>query len=117
MRDAPGRQASRTHQWQAWLRPRQSGFVPAPLGSAPWLTQLAQSFGSDNHAGVHPAVLAAITAANVGDAVAYGDDELTRSVLDRAVCASPARSRLTLSSTAPLPMSSALACCCGLMRR
>jgi threonine aldolase len=36
-----------------------------------------KSFGSDNHAGVHPAVLAAITAANSGDTVAYGADDLT----------------------------------------
>jgi len=36
-----------------------------------------KSFGSDNHAGVHPAVLRAITEANPGDAVAYGADEWT----------------------------------------
>ncbi len=36
-----------------------------------------KSFGSDNHAGVHPAVLRAIVAANAGDAVAYGADEWT----------------------------------------
>jgi threonine aldolase len=39
-----------------------------------------KSFGSDNHAGMHPAVLAAISAANAGDAVAYGDDEVTQAV-------------------------------------
>lgn len=39
-----------------------------------------KSFGSDNHAGVHPAVLSALTAANTGDATAYGDDPLTRGV-------------------------------------
>src|SRR5579864_4549838 len=33
-----------------------------------------KSFGSDNHAGVHPAVLRAIVDANPGDAVAYGAD-------------------------------------------
>ncbi|GAA1023605.1 threonine aldolase [Acrocarpospora pleiomorpha] len=37
-----------------------------------------KSFGSDNHAGVHPEVMAAISAANVGDAVAYGADRWTR---------------------------------------
>ncbi|GAA0422971.1 threonine aldolase [Acrocarpospora corrugata] len=37
-----------------------------------------KSFGSDNHAGVHPDVMAAIAAANVGDAVAYGTDQWTR---------------------------------------
>jgi threonine aldolase len=36
-----------------------------------------KSFGSDNHAGVHPAVLQAIVDANAGDAVAYGADERT----------------------------------------
>ena len=36
-----------------------------------------KSFGSDNHAGVHPAVLHAIAAANQGDAVAYGADAWT----------------------------------------
>jgi threonine aldolase len=36
-----------------------------------------KSFGSDNHAGVHPAVLRAIMDANSGDAVAYGADEWT----------------------------------------
>ena len=36
-----------------------------------------KSFGSDNHAAVHPAVLHAIAAANQGDAVAYGDDAWT----------------------------------------
>lgn len=36
-----------------------------------------RTFGSDNHAGVHPSVLAAVAAANAGDAVAYGNDQLT----------------------------------------
>jgi threonine aldolase len=36
-----------------------------------------KSFGSDNHAGTHPAVLQSIVDANAGDAVAYGADELT----------------------------------------
>ena len=36
-----------------------------------------KGFGSDNHAGVHPAVLQAIVDANAGDAVAYGADERT----------------------------------------
>ncbi len=42
------------------------------------MTLVRKSFGSDNHAGAHPAVLHALTLANAGDAVAYGDDELTR---------------------------------------
>ncbi|HXW88895.1 MAG TPA: beta-eliminating lyase-related protein [Streptosporangiaceae bacterium] len=39
-----------------------------------------KSFGSDNHAGVHPAVLRAIMDANSGDAVAYGADAWTGQV-------------------------------------
>jgi threonine aldolase len=45
-----------------------------------------KSFGSDNHAGAHPAVLTALTAANIGDATAYGDDPLTEGVTAR-LCA------------------------------
>lgn len=37
-----------------------------------------KSFGSDNHAGAHEAVLNAVIAANTGDATAYGEDEWTR---------------------------------------
>ncbi len=36
-----------------------------------------KSFGSDNHAGTHPAVMRAIVEANSGDAVAYGSDPWT----------------------------------------
>ena len=39
------------------------------------------SFGSDNHSGVHPAVLAAIADANVGHVPAYGADPFTRVAL------------------------------------
>ncbi|MFF5205224.1 threonine aldolase family protein [Streptosporangium sp. NPDC000396] len=41
-----------------------------------------KSFASDNHAGVHPAVLAAIIEANTGDAPAYGEDPWTRAMED-----------------------------------
>ena len=37
-----------------------------------------KSFGSDNHAGTHDAVLRLLTLANEGDAVAYGDDPWTQ---------------------------------------
>lgn len=40
------------------------------------------SFGSDNHAGVHPEVLAAIVAANSGHAHAYGDDDVSVRLAD-----------------------------------
>jgi threonine aldolase len=41
------------------------------------VTSARKSFGSDNHAGAHPAVLQAMAEANSGDAVAYGDDPWT----------------------------------------
>lgn len=41
-----------------------------------------RGFGSDNHAGVVPEVLAAVLAANQGHAHAYGDDEWTRLATD-----------------------------------
>lgn len=40
------------------------------------------SFGSDNHSGVHFTVIAALQQANTGFCPAYGDDLLTRSVID-----------------------------------
>jgi threonine aldolase len=40
-------------------------------------------FASDNYAGVHPAVLAAIAAANGGFAPAYGDDDWTFALQER----------------------------------
>jgi threonine aldolase len=42
-----------------------------------------KSFGSDNHAGVHPEVMRAILQANSGDAVAYGGDQWTEEALGR----------------------------------
>jgi threonine aldolase len=41
---------------------------------------MTKSFGSDNHAGTHPAVMRAISEANAGDAVAYGADPWTERV-------------------------------------
>jgi threonine aldolase len=38
---------------------------------------MRKSFGSDNHSGMHPAVMRAIVEANTGDAVAYGADPWT----------------------------------------
>ena len=37
-----------------------------------------RSFASDNNASVHPAVLAAISEANTGHTVGYGDDPYTQ---------------------------------------
>ncbi|WP_018988470.1 threonine aldolase family protein [Aromatoleum toluclasticum] len=42
-----------------------------------------QHFASDNYAGICPEAMAAFTAANVGHAGAYGEDEWTRRVSDR----------------------------------
>ncbi|MGH3281767.1 MAG: beta-eliminating lyase-related protein, partial [Trebonia sp.] len=36
-----------------------------------------KSFGSDNHAGTHPAVMRAVVEANTGDAIPYGGDPWT----------------------------------------
>ncbi len=54
------------------------------VSQAPTLPAPPQvSFASDNSAGVHPAVLAALEAANHGHVLAYGDDDLTRRVEQR----------------------------------
>ena len=43
----------------------------------------ARSFASDNNAGVHPEVIAAIAAANHGHTVGYGDDPYTASAVQK----------------------------------
>ena len=43
----------------------------------------SRAFSSDNWAGVHPEVVAAIVAANSGHASSYGFDDYTRSVVER----------------------------------
>lgn len=45
--------------------------------------QLVRGFASDNSAAVHPAVLAAIAAANDGHAIGYGNDPYSRAVGQR----------------------------------
>lgn len=42
-----------------------------------------RTFGSDNHAGVYPEVLAALAAVNSGDAVAYGADAISQAAVAR----------------------------------
>lgn len=42
-----------------------------------------RAFASDNWAGAHPEVLAAVAAANVGHAPAYGDDPWTERAIGR----------------------------------
>jgi threonine aldolase len=43
----------------------------------------SRSFASDNNAGIHPDVLRAIAAVNVGHVVGYGDDPYTQSTIAR----------------------------------
>src|ERR1700683_1349673 len=45
--------------------------------------QPARGFASDNNAGVHPEVLEAITRANQGHVIAYGNDNYTRSAIKK----------------------------------
>jgi threonine aldolase len=47
------------------------------------LARPTRSFASDNNAGVHPEVLAALARANRGHVVAYGDDPYTRSAVQK----------------------------------
>jgi threonine aldolase len=54
-----------------------------------------KSFGSDNHAGVHPAVMTAVAAANAGDVIAYGDDDLSRQA-ETMLCAASGAARALL---------------------
>ncbi len=46
-------------------------------------TNSSRSFASDNNAGVHPRVMEAITAANDGHVIAYGDDPYTARAVER----------------------------------
>ena len=59
------------------------------------------AFASDNAAGAHPAVIAAVIAANEGHALAYGDDEHTRecSARFRDLFGADVTTRLTLNGT------------------
>ena len=41
------------------------------------------SFGSDNHSGVHPKILEAITKANIGYTHSYGDDYYTKQAIEK----------------------------------
>jgi threonine aldolase len=44
---------------------------------------VTKSFGSDNHAGIHPAILAALATVNAGDELPYGEDSWTERVTQR----------------------------------
>jgi threonine aldolase len=60
-----------------------------------------KSFGSDNHAVTHPAVLHAIVAANDGDAVAYGADPWTEKAVGdiRRLCGAQGDVHLVLNGS------------------
>ena len=66
-----------------------------------------RGFASDNYAGAHPEVLAALALANGGHQVAYGEDDYTEHlqtvIRSHFGADAPRRSR---SSTAPAPTSS-----------
>jgi threonine aldolase len=49
----------------------------------PILANSARGFASDNNAGVHPEILAALARVNQGHVVAYGDDPYTRSAIQK----------------------------------
>ncbi len=75
-------------------------------------------FASDNNAGAHPEILAALAAVNAGHVPGYGDDPYTRRA--EAAFQSPAgRSKRGCSSasTAPAPTWSRWRRRCGRTRR
>ena len=47
------------------------------------MPEASRSFASDNFAGAHPDVIAALATANVGHAIAYGDDQISLDVYAR----------------------------------
>ena len=77
------------------------------MTSTPW-----RGFASDNYAGIHPEVLAAIAAANAGHQVAYGDDDIHRCTCERSSSRTSApRPRCSRCSTAPARTSSRCSPC------
>lgn len=82
------------------------------MSSADKLAQVSRGFASDNAAGVHPAVLEAVAAANTGHAFGYGHDRLTETVesLLRAEFGSSSRPFLVWGGTAANVLS--LRACC-----
>ena len=69
-------------------------------------------FASDNYAGVHPEVLAAVAAANVGHVPAYGDDPWTERLQDVVRTQLGDGPSPTPCSTAPAPTSWPCRRCC-----
>jgi threonine aldolase len=60
-----------------------------------------RSFGSDNHSGIHPDVLAAIHNANVNHACAYGDDACSEELQEKVVCRDFRHTTITRSQDPP----------------
>lgn len=44
---------------------------------------MAKSFASDNNSGVHPIIMEALSKANTGHTIGYGDDEITRTAEEK----------------------------------
>lgn len=72
----------------------------------------ARSFGSDNWAGVHPDIMAALAQVNYGHALPYGHDELSARLQDLAsnIFGAPARSYLVFNGVGANNF--ALSLCC-----
>ena len=71
-----------------------------PGGNAPVCLLASRGFASDNYAGAHPEVLAALAAANEGHVVAYGEDIYTehlQEVIRKPMYSSPMKSSLPAS--------------------
>src|SRR6202000_255483 len=58
-----------------------------------------KSFGSDNHAGTHPAVIRAMVEANAGDAIAYGADPWTEQAVGESRRHSGAQCEVVLAGS------------------
>ncbi len=65
------------------MRGRDARADCTPMADLARLPAPTHSFSSDNSAGVHPAVMDALAAANHGHALAYGNDRHTAAVSDR----------------------------------
>ena len=46
------------------------------------INTITRGFASDNNSGVHPDILNAISSANIGHTIAYGDDQYTQAAMD-----------------------------------
>ena len=92
--------------------------MPAPAGKMRRSDDLPpprlrlRGFASDNYAGMHPEVLAAIAAANDGHQVAYGEDLYTARLQEVIAGTSARASRRSRCSTARGRTSRRCSRCC-----